>query len=82
MPTSFPDSAKSTPTLLLFAAAVAATAATFGLCRAIAQRAGKSYYVRYVNHQGHTIDTEPTRSARAALYRLERAIQNDSIHLS
>lgn len=82
MPTSCPDSAKSTPTLLLFAAAVAATATTFGLCRAIAKMAGKSYYVRYTSQQGHTIDTEPTRSAKCALHRLEKAIQNDNIHLS
>ena len=81
MPTSAP-SAKPTPALVLFAAAVAATAATFGLCRAIAKSAGKSYYVRYVSHQGHTIDTEPTRSAKCALHRLEKAIQNDAIHLS
>lgn len=81
MQTSIPGHRPST--LTLFAAAVAATAATFGICRAIAKQAGRTaYYVRFTSPAGHTIDTEPTRCAKVALHRLERAIQHDFIHLS
>lgn len=81
MPTSNPTCATSR--LALFAAAVAATAATFGIYRAIAKQAGNtSYYVRFTSPAGYVVDTEPTRSAKAALHRLERAIQNDFIHLT
>lgn len=81
MPTATPASTPTRP-LLLFAAAVAVTAATFGIARAVAKRAGRSFYVRYTSRTGHTIDTEPTRPSKAALHRFERALINDFLHLS
>jgi hypothetical protein len=82
MPQTSTPSARRTPALALFAAAVAATAAIFGIARAIARQDGKSFFVSYDSPLGGTVHTKVTARHKAALHRFERAIIQDNLCLT
>ena len=68
-------------TLALFATAVAAAAATFGICHAIARLAGRrSYFVSYTSPLGGTVHTEACGRTSIALHRFEKAVQADLLY--
>ena len=74
---------KLTPAFALFTAAVAAVAATFGIARVIACKAGRNcYYVNYMDAEGYNSATDASRSRRIALFRLENALINDHLYLT
>lgn len=66
------------PPLALLAAAVAALALTFGLCRAKAHKKNGRYHVAYAKASGDLLThTESTPESKLALLRLERALWED-----
>jgi hypothetical protein len=71
---------RNTPTRKTFkslAAAVAVTAATFGLAAASVHTEGPCFYIAYRTPSGYLARTQATDNSKAVLYAFEKALFDD-----